>query len=353
MPHTLRSRPVRVGILGAGNISRTHALAARDIPGVAIAACWGRDPGKTSRLAEEFGAVACTTLDELVHHPSLDIVIIGTPSGLHADHAEHAARHGVHVLVEKPLDVTSTRADALIACCDEAGVKLGVVFQDRTASDLVWLRHAILTGALGNVFLASARVKWYRPPEYYAASAWRGTPALDGGGALINQGIHTVDLLLWLLGDVRRVSAATRTAVHHIAVEDTAVACLEFMSGALGTLEATTAAYPGFARRIEISGSAGTAVIEGDRVVSVDVRGGGPPDRPDTEANTNASPSSPVVSDVRGHRRVIENFLQAIESGGRPLCDGRDGRRSVALVEAIYEAARTAQSVTLTGDGTH
>ena len=338
---------MHIGIVGAGNISRTHALAAREIPGVSVAACWGRDTAKAAQLAEEFGARACRTLDDLVNHPGLDIVLVGTPSGLHADHAASAARHGLHVLVEKPLDVTTGRVDALIACCDQAGVNLGVIFQDRTAPDLVWLRHAILSGALGNVFLASARVKWHRPAEYYAASSWRGTRDLDGGGALINQGIHSVDLLLWLLGDVRRVSAATRTALHHIATEDTAIACLEFASGALGTLEATTAAYPGFPRRIEITGSEGTAIIEGDRVVSMDVRGGAGADRPHAAQNMNPSSSSPLVSDVRGHRRVIEDFLLTIESGGTPLCDGRDGRRSVALVEAIYEAARTNAPVTV------
>lgn len=345
MAHTRLHQPVRVGILGAGNISHTHARAASDIPGVEIAACWSRDRLRAARLATEFSAAAYETLEDFLGHPSLDVVLVGTPSGLHADHAAEAARHGLHVLVEKPLDITAAKADALIDCCDRAGIMLGVVFQDRAAPDVAWLKRMIGLGALGELILVSARVKWYRRPEYYAASTWRGTWALDGGGALMNQGIHTVDLLLWLLGDVRRVSAAMRTAFHHIEVEDAVVACLEFDNGAVGTLEATTAAYPGFARRVEISGTQGTVVLEGDRVVSVELRSPAPEPPPASEASTNPSSTSPVVSDVRGHRRVIENFLNAIESGIAPLCDGRDGRRSVALVEAIYAAARTGASV--------
>jgi len=272
-------------------------------------------------------------------------VLIGSPSGLHAEQGIAAARQGLHVLVEKPLDVTVARANALIEECDRAGVKLGVFFQDRTAPDIVWLKRLLDAGGLGRVFLVSARVRWYRPPEYYAGSRWRGTSALDGGGALMNQAIHTADLLLWLLGDVERVFARTRTALHEIEVEDTVVSCLEFVGGAVGTLEASTAAYPGFPRRIEISGTGGTVVIEGDRIVSADLHASPPDSRPEHAGTQNPSASSPAVSDVSGHRRVLEDFLRAIESGGRPLCDGPEGRRSVELVRAIYRSGRTHETV--------
>jgi UDP-N-acetyl-2-amino-2-deoxyglucuronate dehydrogenase len=276
----------------------------------------------------------------------MDVALVGTPSGLHAEHARAAARRGLTVLVEKPLDVTTERIDALIGECDRADVKLGVIFQDRAAPDLVWLNHLLRAGALGTAILVSARVKWHRPPDYYRGSSWRGTWALDGGGALMNQGIHTVDLLLWLLGDVARVYASTRTALHAIEVEDTAVACLEFAGGAVGTLEAATSAFPGFPRRIELTGSEGTIVVEHDRVVSVQLRT--PPQPPPPgEGSTNASATSPIVSDVRGHRRVLEDFVSAVRTGARPLCDGRDGRRSVELVEAMYRSARTGAAVAL------
>jgi UDP-N-acetyl-2-amino-2-deoxyglucuronate dehydrogenase len=280
----------------------------------------------------------------------MDVVLVGTPSGLHAEHAGAAARHGLHVLVEKPLDVTVERIDALIDTCDRAAVKLGVIFQDRTAPDLVWLKRAVADAVLGKVILVSACVRWYRSPEYYSGSRWRGTWALDGGGALMNQGIHTVDLLLWLLGDVDRVYASSRTALHSIEVEDTAVACLEFAGGAIATLEAATSAFPGFPRRIELTGTEGTVVVESDRVISVQLRSAAVQAPPPTEQSTNPSATSPVVSDVRGHQRVLEDFLSAIRTGATPLCDGRDGRRSVALARAMYESARTRAAVQMRGD---
>jgi UDP-N-acetyl-2-amino-2-deoxyglucuronate dehydrogenase len=336
-----------IGILGGGNISGTHARAVRETPGAELVACWGRDPEKSAGMAARYGGTAYQDLDRFLEHRPMEVVLVGTPSGLHAEHALAVARHGLHVLVEKPLDITTARIDSLIEQCDRAGVKLGVIFQDRAAPDLVWLKRLVDGGSLGTVFLASARVKWHRPPDYYAGSDWRGTWALDGGGALANQGIHSIDLLLWLLGDVERVYAATRTAVHAIEVEDTAVAALEFAGGAVATLEAATSVFPGLPRRVEITGSEGTIIVEHDRVVSVQLRTPVPGPPPQDDAGTNPSATSPVVADVRGHRRVLEDFLAAVQTGATPLCDGRDGRRSVELVEAMYRSARLGAPVAL------
>jgi predicted dehydrogenase len=331
----------RIGIIGAGNISRTHARAALDIPGVEVAGYWSRSHERASAMASEFGGRAFVTLDELVAHQPMNFVIVGTPSGLHAEHAMAAAGRGLHVLVEKPLDVSTERVDRLLEECEQHGVTIGVIFQDRTAPHLAWLRDRIAAGDLGRLLQISAELRWYRPPEYYAESLWRGTWALDGGGALMNQGAHTVDLLLWLGGDVDHVSATMRTALHSIEVEDTAVAFLEFDNGAVGTLEVTTAAYPGFPRRITVTGSEGTILVEGDRVATIALRRDVPPP-PTQSVNQNPSTSSPVVSDVTGHRRVIADFVEALQAGRAPLCDGREGRRSVALIEAAYASARTA-----------
>ena len=337
---------VRVGIVGGGNISDTHARAARETPGVELAAFWARDPEKARRMAAGYGGTAFQNLEDMLAHRPLDMVVVGTPSGLHAEHARAAARRGLHVLVEKPLDITTGRIDALIDECDRARVKLGVIFQDRAAPHLQWLKHLIAQGGLGKPILVSAHVKWYRPPEYYAGSRWRGTWALDGGGALMNQGIHSVDLLLWLLGDVERVYATTRTALHAIEVEDTAVACLEFAGGAVGTLDVATSAFPGFPRRVELTGSEGTIVVERDQVVSVQLRTPLAPPPPDA-GSANASATSPVVSDPRGHRRVLEDFVAALRTGAAPLCDGRDGRRSVELAQALYRSARGGAAVSV------
>jgi len=331
---------VHVGLIGAGNISQTHARAAAAVPGVAVAAVFGANAAKARDLAAQHGAEAYDDIDAFLGHKPLEVVLIGSPSGVHASEGIAAARRGLHVLVEKPIDVTTARADALIAAAEEAGVRLGVFFQDRLKPGIVALKNLLSSGGLGRVLRVSARVPWYRPPDYYRLSRWRGTTALDGGGALMNQGVHTVDLLLWLLGDVARVQARTATLLHEIESEDTALALLEFESGALGTLEATTAAYPGYARRVELSGTEGTVVLENDRIAAADLK----TPRPELlggEGDANPSASSPVVSDARGHQRVIEDFLRAVESGGRPACDGHEGRRSVELVEAIYRAARS------------
>jgi len=271
----------------------------------------------------------------------MDMVIIGSPSGLHAQQGIACAGAGLHVLVEKPIDISVQRADSLIAACEDANVKLGVIFQDRLKPGPRRLKELVTEGALGRLFLADARVKWYRPPAYYGDSRWRGTLALDGGGALMNQGIHTVDLLLWLVGDIANIRARIETLFHDIESEDTALAVLKFTNGAAGILEATTAAYPGYARRLELTGTEGTIALENDTIVSADFKSGlpgivvgdGTSDAP------NPAASSPVVADFRAHQRVIEDFIQAVQQGTRPVCDGREGRRSVAVVESIYRAS--------------
>jgi predicted dehydrogenase len=327
-----------VGILGGGNISGTHARAAAALAGVQVAAVCGTNEARVRALAAEVGATAYTDLDAFLRHRPLDLVAIGSPSGLHGEQVDAVVARGLHVIVEKPLEISTERVDRLVDAAARAGVKLGVFFQDRANPAFLALQGEIAGGALGRLTLADARVKWYRPPEYYSQSRWRGTWALDGGGAVMNQGIHTVDLLIWLLGNVRRVSARTATAMHAIDVEDTAVALFEFESGALATFEATTAAWPGYSRRVAITGTEGTVIIEGDRVAQRDLRSGRSLE--ESSAPAAASAASPVVSDVSGHRRIFEDFLDALDTGRPPRVDGREGRRSVALVQALYESAR-------------
>ena len=331
---------IHLGLIGGGNISDTHARAAREISGVEVSAIYGTNAANVDRLCHEHGGKAYHDLDAFLKHRPLDLVIIGSPSGLHASHGIAAARCGLHVLTEKPIDINTNRADALIEAAEQSGVKLGVIFQDRLKPGLRQVREWIGTGALGKVMLIDARVKWYRPPEYYANSRWRGTFALDGGGALMNQGVHTVDLILWLFGDVTRVQAGLRTALHAIEVEDTAVAILEFAGGPLCTLQATTAAYPGYPRRLEITGSEGTVLVEDDCIVAADLRELRSYAVPST-APKDEGAASHVVGDFRGHQAVFEDFIRAIEHNGTPACDGREGRRSVELIEAIYSAARS------------
>jgi UDP-N-acetyl-2-amino-2-deoxyglucuronate dehydrogenase len=329
-----------IGLIGSGNITQTHARAAQAIPNVKIAAIYGTNPQTVATLAAEHQAKAYLDFPAFLAHKPMDLVILGTPSGLHAQQGIAAAKHGLHVLTEKPLDITTKNADALIAAADKANVKLAVIFQDRLKPNIQRLKHWLDRGLLGKILLVDARVKWYRPPDYYSKSKWRGTFALDGGGALINQAIHTVDLVLYLVGNVARLQARTGTVLHKIEAEDTAVATLEFANGAVGTLLATTAAYPGYPRRIEISGTEGTVILEQDRIIAADFRN--PPNdlASISSGDSNQSASSAAVTDFSGHKAILEDFLRAVANNTQPVCDGREGRRSLALVEKIYAAAR-------------
>jgi len=337
---------LHVGIVGGGNISETHARAVQEIPGLEIAAVYGTNSQKVARLSAKYGGAAYPDFERFLAHRPLDFIAIGSPSGLHAEQGIAATRHGLHVLMEKPLDISTDRANALIAATNRAGVKLGVFFQDRFKADLIRLKEWADTGVLGKLILADARVKWYRPPSYYADSRWRGTLRLDGGGALINQAVHTVDLLLWVCGDVSAVQAVQKTALHKIEAEDTLVVLLEFKSGTIGTLQATTSAFPGYPRRVELTGSEGTVIIEHDRLLAADLRKP-PADLQSTGNDQNASASSATVSDVRGHRAALEDFVQAIKTNGTPRCSGVEARRSVALVQAIYAASASGRRVEL------
>jgi predicted dehydrogenase len=328
---------LQAGFVGCGNITDTHARAAR-AAGLGVAAFFGRDPTKAEAMASRYGGRAFAGYDGFLAHRPMDLVVIGSPSGLHAEQGIAAAQRGRHVLVEKPIDVTTARGEALVAAAAKAGVKLGVLFQDRLKPDLARLRAFLAGGGLGRILVASARVKWHRPPEYYSGSRWRGTLTLDGGAALINQGIHTVDLLLWLLGPVLEVRALAGTLLHAIEGEDVALVLLRFASGALATLEATTVAFPGYPRRVEISGTGGTIVVEGDRVVAADLRTAAPGLVSAGDEGA-ASAATAAVADETPHRRMIEDFARAIATGGCPACDGREGLRSLAVVEAVYAAA--------------
>ncbi len=329
---------LQTGFVGCGNITDTHVRAAKEAC-LGIAAFHGRDPAKAQAMAARYGGRAYARYEDFLAHRPMDMVVIGTPSALHAEQGIAAAERSLHVLVEKPIDVTVEKGQALVAACDRAGVKLGVLFQDRLKPDLVRLKDFVAKGGLGKPLLASARVKWHRPPEYYADSRWRGRRALDGGAALINQGVHTVDLLLWLLGDVKRVKGLAATSFHQIESEDIALALLEFESGAAATLEATTAAWPGYPRRVEISGTGDTVIVEGDLVVAADLRQEAP-GLVSKGSEGAASASSATVADATPHRRMVEDFVRAIETKGVPVCDGREGLRSVAVVEAVYRSAR-------------
>lgn len=335
---------LRFGIIGAGNIARTHAAAMRASERAALVAVAGGAGARA--LAAQEGATYHESGDHLIADPQVDVVVLCTPSGIRADYTVAAAEHGKHVLVEKPIEVRRERALAMIEACERRGVALGVVFQSRFKPHPQAVRALMDRDGIGSLVLGSMAVKWLRPPEYYASAAWRGTWAFDGGGPLINQAIHNVDMLLWLAGDVARVSAQTANRLHRvIEVEDTVAARLEFANGGLGAIEATTATYPGSPRRLELHGTDGSLTLLDDEVAAWDLRDGTPAPHADPGAATAFAASTHVMSEHRWHQAQIEDFVDAVETGRRPLVDGREGLRSLDLVLSVYESARTGQVV--------
>ena len=259
------------GIIGCGMISSFHAKAIASVRGAKLVACYDALPAAAERLAKQTGCRPYSDLGQMLEDPAIEVVTIATPSGAHLEPAVAAAEAGKHVIVEKPLEITLKRCDAILAAARKSKVQVATIFPSRFHASSVEIKRAIEAERFGRITLGDAYVKWYRPQKYYDSGAWRGTWQLDGGGALMNQAVHSVDLLTWLLGPVAEVTARWGLLAHErIAVEDTVVATLRFASGALGVLEATTAAYPGYLKRIEVHGSEGSAVMEEEDIVKWD-----------------------------------------------------------------------------------
>jgi UDP-N-acetyl-2-amino-2-deoxyglucuronate dehydrogenase len=341
------------GIIGCGMISRFHAKAIGDVRGAKLVACFDQAPAAADKLAAETGCTAYHALDEMLADPRVQVVTIGTPSGAHAEPAVAAARAGKHVIVEKPLEITLRRCDAIIDACQKAGVVLSTVFPSRFHDAAQELKRAVDAGRFGRLTLADAYVKWFRSQAYYDSGAWRGTWDLDGGGALMNQAVHSVDLLRWLMGPVVEVRAKTALLAHErIAVEDVAVATLEFACGALGVIEASTAVYPGYLKRIEIHGNQGSAAIEEEDLVKWDFQKKKPRDDVVLAAmakrtSGGGGAADPAAIGHHAHARQFQNVVQAINKGAAPEIDGPGGRASVEIILAIYQSAETGKAVKL------
>src|SRR5919204_1138302 len=270
-----------IAIIGCGMIARFHARALADLPGARIVALADSDLPRARKLADELGLGDNIYPDTapLVARRDVDVVIVATPSGAHLEPAVAAAEAGKHVVVEKPLEVTLERCDRIIEACDRNRVQLCTIFPSRFADANRTLKAAVDAGRFGRLTLGETTCKWWRPQAYYDEGGWKGTRALDGGGALMNQAIHNVDLLQWLMGDATHVCGFTATLAHErIEVEDTAVACLRFAGGALGVIQATTSVYPGLPKTIAVHGDRGTVVIEQEDVLRWDFN-------PETEAD--------------------------------------------------------------------
>ena len=337
-------------------IARFHTRALAEVPGAKLTALVSRTAANAERLCAEVGVAPVpvfTDLAQALKRPDVDLVIITTPSGAHLEPAVAAAQAGKHIVVEKPLEITPERCDRIIDACDKNGVQLCTIFPSRFGDANMELKRAVTAGRFGRLTLGETTCKWWRPQSYYDDGGWKGTQALDGGGALMNQAIHNVDLLLWMMGPATHVSGFTATLAHErIEVEDTAVACLRFATGALGVIQATTSVHPGLPKTIAIHGDRGTAVIEQEDVLRWEFHPHTPEDdevkrRFAQKVGASGGAADPKAISHQGHARQLADFVRAINTNTAPKVDGREGRRAVELICAIYESNRTGQTVVL------
>ncbi|HET7839320.1 MAG TPA: Gfo/Idh/MocA family oxidoreductase, partial [Rectinemataceae bacterium] len=325
------------GIVGTGMIADFHARAISEMEGSRIVACLDTAAGRAGAFGARHGCAAYADMASFLAHPGLEVVNVCTPSGAHLEPALAAARAGKHLIVEKPLEIDEDRCDRMIEACDRAGVALCGIFPSRFHEAPRAMKAAVDAGRFGRLTMGNAYVKWWRDQAYYDKGGWKGSRALDGGGALMNQSIHAVDLLRWLMGPVDEVRAITASIGHErIEVEDCAAAVLRFANGALGVVQGTTAAWPGFLKRIEVSGLDGSAVMEEENLAFWSFRRGELGDeelrsRLAAGTVTGGGASDPAAIGHHGHRLQFEDMVEAIRGGRKPQVDGVEARRAVEL----------------------
>lgn len=351
----------RVAIIGAGAVADHHARALADIEHATLVAAARRSEAPGRAFAERHGCTWYDDYETLLDEATPDVVTVATPSGAHRDPSMAAMKRGIHVLCEKPLEITTERIDRMIEAADRNEVQLGGIFQSRYGAPVRAVRQAVADGRFDGLAVASAAVPWWRDDAYYEGT-WKGTQRLDGGGALMNQSIHAIDALQWIVAadmdlapadhPVAEVYAYTGVRGHDpadIEVEDTAVAVLRFRNGVLGHVLGTTAAFPGSERRLRVAGRGGTAELEGDGLVQWRFRAEEPADEQTRQtlgkAPSGSGASDPMAIDYAGHTRNIRAFLDSLAGAGAYDLDGREARKAVATIEAIYASARTGAPV--------
>jgi UDP-N-acetyl-2-amino-2-deoxyglucuronate dehydrogenase len=344
----------RFGIIGCGAIGAVHAEAIAQLPDAQLVAVADVSAERARQLAATYGISAYTDVMEMLSREQLDIVVVCTPNGEHGEHACQVMRSGRHVIVEKPMEVSHAAIEEMLRVQQQAGVKLAVTSQHRFDPATIQVHNLVEEQAFGRLVLGTATVPWWRPQTYY--DGWHGTWRFEGGGALMTQALHSIDLLQWLMGPVKNVYGYTDTQVHHMETEDVAVAILRFASGALGTIAATTGAYPGVTTRIELFGAEGTAVIENETLAYLQLAcddreevasAGTTPGPRKQESNANSIAQESAARSLRSHVLQTADMIRAIREDGTPLVDGQAGRQPVEIILGIYESVRTRKEVLL------
>ncbi|MBO9608852.1 MAG: Gfo/Idh/MocA family oxidoreductase [Paenibacillaceae bacterium] len=325
---------IKFAILGCGIISVSHAEGIRSTPGAELTAVCDIHEASAKKFGESYSVPYFTDYELLLARKDIDVVCICTPSGMHAEQTVQAARAGKHVICEKPLAIRPDDAERMIRACREQGVKLASVLPRRMTPAARYVKRLIEEDRLGKLSLCSGYARFYRDQAYYDSAGWRGTWEMDGGGAMMNQGIHTIDLLQWLVGPVAKLTGHAYTVLRNIEVEDTAVAVLTYRNGALGVLEITTTAYKQPDHQIIIHGDKGTVILTGDEITSLAF-----------VSEPVEIPSFPAVSSREGHRLQIEDMVHAIRDNREPIVSGEDARSGLALIWGTYESSRLKQEI--------
>lgn len=338
-------REIGFVIAGYGLAASLHAEALTRVEGARLVGVSGRNMQRAAEFARKYD-VPSGLLEDILRREDVDVVDICTPTGTHFELVKLAAQAGKHVMVEKPLERDLEQTDKLIKVCEGAGVILGAVFQHRFDEAAMRVKEIQNKGIMGRPILGSAYIKWYRGDEYYEKAPWRKVVEESGGGALAIQGSHTLDLLLWFFGKPKTIFGFAETMAHDIQVEDLAVAVVKFESGALGTIEASTATYPGFSERLELHFEKGTAIIEGDRLAYLKTKGDIIPEIIESKGDATGA-QDPAGVGTASITRMIQNFVDAVCERKPLLIDGKEGRRAVEFIDAVKRTARECKPVFL------
>ena len=333
------------GIIGCGVISNWHASVIAEIENAELIGAYDRSNIGLTSFCTKHACRAFATMEEMLACADIDIVCICTPSGTHASLVVAVANAGKNIVVEKPMAITREQLADIVEAVEKNQVQLTSVSQRRFSEGVQKAKEAIDNGKLGRLLMGDAYMKYYRSPEYYASAGWRGTWAMDGGGALMNQGIHGIDILQYLMGPVKSVNATCRTLDRDIEVEDAAVAVVEYQNGAIGIIEGSTCVNPGYPCRIEISGTRGTITLEEDEIVRWDIDGQ-TLSKPIVKSK-NENFKDPTAFSFDNHGKQIKDFIKALENGTRPLIDVYEGKRTVDVILSIYESSETGEKVSL------
>ncbi len=336
---------INIGIVGTGSIVKTYAKCIEELENAQLVALYTKSSGRIESAEKEFGVPVFSSMAEFLQN-EIDLVCVCNESGRHGEAIKAAARAGKHVLSEKPLETTSEKIDEIIEICQGQNVKLGCTLQNRCSPDYERVVEVVNSGKLGKLVMGNAHINWYRNESYYADSDWKGTFEFDGGAAFINQGIHTIDLLLHLMGSVKSVFGKVGTLVHDIEGEDVGAGILNFQNGAIGTITAGTALYPGYPERIEIYGENGSIILEGGTIKAWNIKDV-PASQQTSDENHGSGASDPTAISHQNHKKVIADMIEAIVNNRPPMVDGAEARKAVEVITAIYESSKKEELIYL------